>query len=167
MTELTLVHDVVEEAAGRACFTCSFQAEDMVVLHLLQKANPAIPVLFLETGYHFPDLLAYRDRMVESWGINLKSIASHISREQQELRFGQLVSQRSSRVLSDTESGAAVSAARNLFCLVHRIAARAVADTCQSPVGRDHDAAFGSHASQGEPAGPLALERSVELSEGE
>jgi phosphoadenosine phosphosulfate reductase len=90
MTELAFVRDIVEEAAGRACFTCSFQAEDMVALHLLRQADPDIPVLFLDTGYHFPGLLAYRDRMVESWGINLISIASHISREQQEAQFGQL-----------------------------------------------------------------------------
>ena len=56
----------VGEAAGRACFTCSFQAEDVVLLHLLQQEQPDIPVLFLETGYHFPDLLQYRDRLVES-----------------------------------------------------------------------------------------------------
>jgi phosphoadenosine phosphosulfate reductase len=36
-----------------ACFTCSFQAEDVIVLDLLRKRMPRIPVLFLETGYHF------------------------------------------------------------------------------------------------------------------
>jgi phosphoadenosine phosphosulfate reductase len=34
-----------------ACLTCSFQAEDIIVLDLLRKRFPKIPVLFLETGY--------------------------------------------------------------------------------------------------------------------
>ena len=90
LSELLLLRDFLSEAAGHACFTCSFQAEDVVVLHLLLQEQPDIPVLFLETGYHFPDLLQYRDRLVESWGVNLMNIASHISREQQEEQFGKL-----------------------------------------------------------------------------
>ncbi len=39
---------------NNACVTCSFQAEDVVVLHLIIQQKPDIPVLFLETGYHFP-----------------------------------------------------------------------------------------------------------------
>jgi phosphoadenosine phosphosulfate reductase len=90
MNELLLVRSMLEEAAGRACFTCSFQVEDVVLLHLLLQVEPEIPVLFLETGYHFPDLLRYRDRLVKSWGINLVNITSHLSREQHEGQFGQL-----------------------------------------------------------------------------
>ena len=90
MTELLLVRRTLEEAACRACFTCSFQAEDVVLLHLLLQVEPAIPVLFLETGYHIPDLLRYRDQLVASWGINLVNLTSDLSRVQQEVLFGQL-----------------------------------------------------------------------------
>jgi phosphoadenosine phosphosulfate reductase len=44
------------------CLTCSFQAEDMIVLHLLRNSVPAVPVLFLETGYHFTETYAFRDQ---------------------------------------------------------------------------------------------------------
>ena len=47
------------------CITCSFQAEDMIVLDLLRKRLPDIPVLFLDTGYHFAETYAYRDRMAQ------------------------------------------------------------------------------------------------------
>lgn len=47
---------VLAENTGLPCFTCSFQAEDMIVLDLLRKRVPDIPVLFLETGYHFSTL---------------------------------------------------------------------------------------------------------------
>ena len=90
MTELLLVRRMLEQAAGGACFTCSFQVEDVVLLHLLRQEQPDIPVLFLETGYHIPDLLRYRDRLVESWKINLVNVSSPLSREEHERRFGQL-----------------------------------------------------------------------------
>src|SRR5262249_54835568 len=90
MNELLLVRRTLEEAAGRACFTCSFQAEDIVLLHLLLQVEPEIPVLFLDTGYHIPKMLRYRDGLVELWEINLVNVASHLSREQQESRFGKL-----------------------------------------------------------------------------
>jgi phosphoadenosine phosphosulfate reductase len=90
MIELRLVRSLMEQATGGACLTCSFQAEDVVVLHLLRQADPDIPVLFLDTGYHFPDLLRYRDQLVGAWRINMVNVASPVSREQQEQGFGEL-----------------------------------------------------------------------------
>jgi phosphoadenosine phosphosulfate reductase len=72
----------------QACFTCSFQAEDMVVLHLLRLRAPRIPVLFLETGYHFPETYAYRDRMAAAWDLNLISLSHPLTVAEQESQFG-------------------------------------------------------------------------------
>jgi phosphoadenosine phosphosulfate reductase len=55
MNELLLVRSTLEEAKGCACFTCSFQAEDIVVLHLLRQVEPEIPVLFLDTSLVIPE----------------------------------------------------------------------------------------------------------------
>ena len=41
----------------------------MIVLDLLRKRLPDIPVLFLDTGYHFAETYAYRDRMAQANGI--------------------------------------------------------------------------------------------------
>lgn len=63
--------DIIERAlAGstRAALTCSFQAEDVAVLHLL--GNRA-SVLFLDTGYHFPEVLAYRDQIAALFNIEV------------------------------------------------------------------------------------------------
>ena len=46
------IERVLAENSGPACITCSFQAEDMIVLDLLRRRRPEIPVLFLDTGYH-------------------------------------------------------------------------------------------------------------------
>jgi phosphoadenosine phosphosulfate reductase len=71
-----------------ACFTCSFQAEDMVVLHLLREQRPKIPVLFLETGYHFAEVYRYRDQMVARYNLNLLNLIPAQSVAQQESQFG-------------------------------------------------------------------------------
>ena len=66
--------EVIAEAlahATDACITSSFQAEDMVLTHLVREVRPDIPVLFLDTFHHFAQTLAYRDEMAREWGLNL------------------------------------------------------------------------------------------------
>jgi phosphoadenosine phosphosulfate reductase len=75
-------------AAAPACLTCSFQAEDMVVLHLVLEQQPKIPVLFLDTGYHFPEAYAYRDRLAADWNLNLINLQPRQSVAAQEVEFG-------------------------------------------------------------------------------
>ncbi|HLY41301.1 MAG TPA: phosphoadenylyl-sulfate reductase [Terracidiphilus sp.] len=75
-------------AAQNPCVTSSFQAEDVVVLHLVRALRPAIPVLFLETGYHFPETLVYRDRIAAEWNLNLINVLPDRTVEQQESEFG-------------------------------------------------------------------------------
>jgi phosphoadenosine phosphosulfate reductase len=77
---LTNVHD--------ACVTSSFQAEDVVVLHMVRAILPRVPVLFLETGYHFPETLAYRDDMAALWDLNLINVLPEYTVAEQEAEFG-------------------------------------------------------------------------------
>lgn len=58
-------------AATRPCITSSFQAECMVLTHMLVQERPDLPVLFLDTFHHFEQTLAYRDEMTRKWGLNL------------------------------------------------------------------------------------------------
>ena len=74
--------------AQPACLTCSFQAECMVVLHLVLEQHPEIPVLFLDTGYHFPETYAYRDRMGAAWNLNLVNLQPRQTVAEQETQFG-------------------------------------------------------------------------------
>lgn len=72
-----MLESVLNEAiAGRVAVVSSFGAESAVLLHLAASIDPATPVLFLETGKHFPETLTYRDLLVERLGltglINLK-----------------------------------------------------------------------------------------------
>ena len=65
---------VIERALGDAqlpCITSSFQAECVVLTHMIREVRPEIPVLFLDTFHHFAQTLAYRDELTERWGLNL------------------------------------------------------------------------------------------------
>jgi phosphoadenosine phosphosulfate reductase len=62
----------------------------MVVLHMLRRHLPDVPVIFLETGYHFKELLAYRDRMTAEWGLNLVNALPLTTLAEHESQFGLL-----------------------------------------------------------------------------
>jgi phosphoadenosine phosphosulfate reductase len=59
------------DSGGAACVTSSFQAECVVLVHLLRRYRPDIPVLFLDTVHHFDETVRYRDEIAAAWGLNL------------------------------------------------------------------------------------------------
>ena len=71
MTDVAALIDGTPSTAKAPCVTSSFQAEDVVLVHLLREARPDIPVLFLETFHHFPQTLTYRDEIAAKWNLNL------------------------------------------------------------------------------------------------
>jgi phosphoadenosine phosphosulfate reductase len=58
-----------DRLAGDLAVVSSFGAESVVLLHLIASVDPAIPVLFLDTGKHFAETVAYRDAVVERLGL--------------------------------------------------------------------------------------------------
>lgn len=83
-----VIDRVLSRAAGTPCITCSFQAGGMVVLDLLRKRVPDIPVLFVDTGYHFQETYSFRDRMAALWRLNLVNVLPKQSVAEQESAFG-------------------------------------------------------------------------------
>ncbi|UIJ44220.1 phosphoadenylyl-sulfate reductase [Sphingomonas cannabina] len=60
---------LAEHMLGEVALVSSFGAESAVLLHLVASVDPTVPVLFLDTGKHFPETLAYRDRLAERLGL--------------------------------------------------------------------------------------------------
>lgn len=58
-----------EGLAGRIASVSSFGAESAVLLHLIASVDPSVAVLFLDTGKHFLETLAYRDELVARLGL--------------------------------------------------------------------------------------------------
>jgi len=91
VTAEDLVAEIVREAnPAEVCLTSSFQTEDMVVLHMLRQHLPQVPVIFLETGYHFQSLVEYRDRIAQEWGLNLINALPKTTLAEHEGQFGLL-----------------------------------------------------------------------------
>jgi phosphoadenosine phosphosulfate reductase len=61
-------------AAANPCVTSSFQAECVVLVHMLREVRPDIPVLFLDTVHHFAQTLHYRDEIARRWQLNLVTL---------------------------------------------------------------------------------------------
>ncbi|HTR36352.1 MAG TPA: phosphoadenylyl-sulfate reductase [Bryobacteraceae bacterium] len=83
-----LIREVFTGNSAAACVTCSFQTECMALVDLVIAERPEIPVLFLDTGYHFPETYAYRDQMTGHLHLNLVNLGSKMPVAEQESRFG-------------------------------------------------------------------------------
>src|SRR5580658_6542032 len=82
-----LIASVLAKGGG-AAVTSSFQHECVALVHMIVQQVPGIPVLFLETGYHFPETLAYRDKIAAQWNLNLINLQAPQSVADQEAQFG-------------------------------------------------------------------------------
>jgi phosphoadenosine phosphosulfate reductase len=92
-TKLDAVRQVLAReltGKGDVCLTCSFQAEDVLLVKLALEIEPTIPVLFLDTGYHFAETYAYRDRIAREWKLNLINLQPEQTVPEQEAQFGLL-----------------------------------------------------------------------------
>lgn len=72
------------------CLTCSFQAEDVLLLKLALELRPQLPTLFLDTGYHFAETYAYRDRIAQEWKVRLINLLPLTTVAEQEAQHGLL-----------------------------------------------------------------------------
>lgn len=70
----------------RFCVTSSMQ--DMVVAHLASRAMPGVDVLFLDTGYHFPETLGTRDAVAAVMDVNVVSLTPRLTVAQQDAEYG-------------------------------------------------------------------------------
>jgi phosphoadenosine phosphosulfate reductase len=83
-----LVAQELQHAVDDICVTSSFQAEDVVVLHMVKEILPRVPVIFLDTGYHFAETYEYRDKIAREWSLNLINLLPESTVQEQESAFG-------------------------------------------------------------------------------
>ena len=55
---------------GRIALVSSFGADAAVLLHMVSTIDKTTPVVFVDTGQHFPETLAYRDYLCERLGLS-------------------------------------------------------------------------------------------------
>jgi phosphoadenosine phosphosulfate reductase len=52
----------------------SFGTESAALLKVMADVDPAIPVIFLDTGWLFEETLAYRDTLIRTLGLTRRSL---------------------------------------------------------------------------------------------
>jgi phosphoadenosine phosphosulfate reductase len=62
-----------EQFGRRMCLTCSWQRQSSVLVHMVSELDLDIDVVELDTQVLFPETYETRDRLVERYGLTLKS----------------------------------------------------------------------------------------------
>jgi phosphoadenosine phosphosulfate reductase len=70
----------------RICVTSSMT--DAVIIHLASSVCPGIDVVFLDTGYHFPETIGTRDAVSAVYPVNLVNVTPSRTVEEQDAELG-------------------------------------------------------------------------------
>lgn len=77
---------------GKTMFTTSsFQSHSLVLLHILSRIDHTIPVYFINTGYHFPETVIFRDQITKQFGIRTIDLKSDVPKFMQRDPEGRLL----------------------------------------------------------------------------
>ena len=83
---LEILRWAVRTFGARFCVTSSMQ--DAVLMHLASRVAPGVDVIFLDTGYHFPETIGMRDAVTASMDVNVITLRPRLSVAEQDARYG-------------------------------------------------------------------------------
>lgn len=87
-----LLAEAIKRFAPKIVVACSFGAEDVVLVDMVQRIDPSIPLFYLDTDFLFPETYATRDRIVERYGLKpaqVMQVKSLLTPEQQAAQYGE------------------------------------------------------------------------------
>lgn len=59
----------IKKYEGDIVLATSMGVDSAVILHMISKIDPSLPIIFLDTRKHFRETLAYRDDLVQRFGL--------------------------------------------------------------------------------------------------
>lgn len=74
----------------QAAATSSFQTQSVPLLHLIATHVPELPILFLDTGFHFSETLEFRDQLQEEFRLNVRSLEPRLGHDGFREKHGEL-----------------------------------------------------------------------------
>ncbi len=75
---------------SRLIASSSFGLQASAMLHLIKEHAPDIPVIFVDTGYCFPETYQFAQSFIEDWGLDIRVINPAVSAARQEALYGKL-----------------------------------------------------------------------------
>ncbi|AZK46055.1 phosphoadenylyl-sulfate reductase [Paenibacillus lentus] len=70
-------------------FACSFGAEDVVLVDMVQKISPSTDIFYLDTDFHFKETYETRDKMASRYNLEFVRVSPQITPEEQAARYGE------------------------------------------------------------------------------
>jgi len=67
---------------------CSFGAEDVALVHMLQKVRPGTDIFYLDTDFHFKETYETRDKLAAKYNINFVQVKPKLTPEEQAEKHG-------------------------------------------------------------------------------
>lgn len=84
--------EAIKRYAPKIVVACSFGAEDVVLVDMVHRIDPAIPLFYLDTDFLFPETYATRDRIVQQYALKpaqVIQVQSLLTPDQQAAEHGQ------------------------------------------------------------------------------
>lgn len=89
-TPAEIIRWAAETFAPDVAASSSFQTQSVPLLHMIAQVAPELPVFFLDTGFHFPETLAFRDRLIQELGLNVRVLKPQLGHEGFRREYGEL-----------------------------------------------------------------------------
>ena len=83
-----MILDWAAKVIPRFVVTSSFGADSAVLLHLASKVCPEVPVLFLDTGFHFDETITFRRDLAAELGLSVIDLHPELTVAEQATSFG-------------------------------------------------------------------------------
>jgi phosphoadenosine phosphosulfate reductase len=68
---------------------CSFGAEDVALVHMLQKVRPGTDIFYLDTDFHFKETYETRDALAAKYNVNFVQVKPKLTPEEQAAQHGE------------------------------------------------------------------------------
>lgn len=85
-----LVGWAYERFGSGLVMSSSFGATAAVMLHLVSRVAPKIPILCIDTGYLFPETYKFAEQLQQRFELNLRWYSAVMTQARQEALYGQL-----------------------------------------------------------------------------
>lgn len=76
------------EAFPNITFACSFGAEDVVIVDMLQKISPSTDIFYLDTDFHFKETYETRDAIAAEYNLEFVRVSPQLTPEEQAEKHG-------------------------------------------------------------------------------
>lgn len=83
-----------ETFAPNVACSSSFQTQSVPLLHIIAQVCPDMPVLFIDTGFHFPETLTFRDTLQAQFGLNIQILRPTVTQSELLQQYGEALYRR-------------------------------------------------------------------------